>query len=150
MAAQTNKWNCAFLRLQLSDVQGKSSGEKCSDSKGGGRGYTSLSFTSLPRQLPLLHGQTPEETQDKSAVRPDWHRRLPPGTEVPRATNTTAVTESLRPMVQPKWEARSPVTAVRTPMREMDTKKQAQPFQYSVGGTKAKRTFQKTVRKCIM
>lgn len=32
-----------------------------------------------------------------------------PGTEVPRATNTTAVTESFRPTVQPKWEARSPV-----------------------------------------
>lgn len=78
------------------------------------------------------------------------HHGRPPGTEVPRATNTTAVTESLRPTVQPKWEAKSPVTAVRTPMREMDTKKQAQPFQYSVGGTKAKRTFQKTVRKCIM
>lgn len=82
-----------------------------------------------------------------SAVRADKH---PPGTEVPSATNTTAVTESLRPMVQPKWQARSPVTAVRTPMREMETKKQAQPFQYSVGGTNAKRTFQKTVRKCIM
>lgn len=70
--------------------------------------------------------------------------------EVPRATNTTAVTESLRPTVQPKCEAKSPVTAVRAPMREMETKKQAQPFQYSVGGTKAKRTFQKTVRKCMM
>lgn len=33
-----------------------------------------------------------------------------PGTEVPSATNTTAVTESLRPTVQPKCEARSPVT----------------------------------------
>lgn len=33
-----------------------------------------------------------------------------PGTEVPRATNTTAVTESFRPTVQPKWEARSPAT----------------------------------------
>lgn len=97
-----------------------------------------------------MHWQTPEETQDEAAVRADRHHRRPPGTEVPRATNTTAVTESLRPMVQPKWEAKSPVTAVRTPMREMDTKKQAQPFQYSVGGTKAKRTFQKTVRKCIM
>lgn len=30
-----------------------------------------------------------------------------PGTEVPSATNTTAVTESLRPTVQPKCEARS-------------------------------------------
>lgn len=73
-----------------------------------------------------------------------------PGMEVPRATNTTAVTESLRPIVHPKWEARSPVKAVRTPMSEIDTKKQAQPFQYSVGGTNAKSTFQKTVRKCMM
>lgn len=91
--------------------------------------------------------QTTEETQYKLLDIADGDQ---PGTEVPRATNTTAVTESLRPMVQPKCEARSPVTAVRMPTREIDTKKQAQPFQYSVGGTKAKRTFQKTVRKCIM
>lgn len=73
-----------------------------------------------------------------------------PGTDVPKATNTTAVTESFRPIVQPKCDARSPVTAVRTPMSDMDTMKQAQPFQYSVGGTKANRTFQNTVRKCMM
>lgn len=72
-----------------------------------------------------------------------------PGTEVPSATNTTAVTESFRPMVQPKWEARSPMKAVSTPIMMMETMKHAQPFQYSVGGTKAKRTFQNTVRKCI-
>lgn len=72
-----------------------------------------------------------------------------PGTEVPSATNTTAVTESFRPMVHPKWEARSPMNAVRRPIMRMETMKQAQPFQYSVGGTKAKRTFQNTVRKCI-
>lgn len=73
----------------------------------------------------------------------------PPGTEVPKATKTTAVTESLRPMVQPKWEARSPMTAVSMPMMRMETMKQAQPLQYSVGGTQANSTFQKTVRKCI-
>ena len=72
-----------------------------------------------------------------------------PGTEVPSATNTTAVTESFRPMVQPKWEARSPMKAVSKPIMRMETMKHAQPFQYSVGGTKAKRTFQNTVRKCI-
>lgn len=72
-----------------------------------------------------------------------------PGTEVPSATNTTAVTESFRPMVHPKWEARSPMKAVSRPIMRMETMKQAQPFQYSVGGTKAKRTFQNTVRKCI-
>lgn len=75
---------------------------------------------------------------------------ISPGTDVPSATNTTAVTESFSPIVQPKCDAKSPVTAVSTPISEMETMKQAQPFQYSVGGTKANRTFQKTVRKCIM
>lgn len=42
-----------------------------------------------------------------------------------------------------------PMIAVSSPIMQMDTTKQAQPFQYSVGGTKAKRTFQNTVRKCI-
>ena len=42
-----------------------------------------------------------------------------------------------------------PMTAVRSPIMQMETKKQAQPFQYSVGGTKANKTFQKTVRKCL-
>lgn len=39
--------------------------------------------------------------------------------------------------------------AVRRPMTIMETMKQAQPFQYSVGGTKANRSFQKIVRKCM-
>lgn len=56
------------------------------------------------------------------------------GTDVPSATNTTAVTESFRPMVQPKWEARSPMKAVSRPIMRMETMKHAQPFQYSVGG----------------
>lgn len=72
-----------------------------------------------------------------------------PGMEVPSATNTTAVTVSRSPTVQPKCDAKSPMMAVRSPMALMDTKKQAQPFQYSVGGTQANRTFQKTVRKCM-
>lgn len=55
----------------------------------------------------------------------------------------------MRPMVQPKWEARSPIMAVSMPMMRMDTTKQAQPWQYSVGGTQANSTFQKTVRKCM-
>ncbi|KAA8583549.1 hypothetical protein FQN60_014757 [Etheostoma spectabile] len=42
-----------------------------------------------------------------------------------------------------------PIMAVSSPIMQMETTKQAQPFQYSVGGTKAKITFQKTVRKCI-
>lgn len=41
------------------------------------------------------------------------------------------------------------MTAVSSPIIQMETTKQAQPFQYSVGGTKANKTFQKTVRKCI-
>lgn len=72
-----------------------------------------------------------------------------PGTDVPRATKTTAVTVSLRPTVQPKWEARSPIMAVKKPMTEIDTMKQAQPFQYCVGGTQANRIFQKTHNMCI-
>lgn len=72
-----------------------------------------------------------------------------PGSEVPRATKTTAVTLSLRPTVQPKWEARSPIMAVKTPMTEIDTMKHAQPFQYSVGGTQANRIFQKMHSTCI-
>lgn len=52
-----------------------------------------------------------------------------PGTDVPRATNTTAVTESFKPMVQPKWDARSPMKAVSRPIIRMETTKQAQPFQ---------------------
>lgn len=72
-----------------------------------------------------------------------------PGSEVPSATKTTAVTESLRPTVQPKWDARSPITAVKRPMTLIDTMKHAQPFQYSVGGTKANIIFQKTHNKCM-
>lgn len=39
---------------------------------------------------------------------PVWIHTHSPGTEVPSATNTTAVTESFSPTVQPKWHARSP------------------------------------------
>lgn len=46
-----------------------------------------------------------------------------PGTLVPRATKAIAVIESLRPMVQPKWEARSPINAVRRPIPKMDMTK---------------------------
>lgn len=47
-----------------------------------------------------------------------------PGTLVPSATNTIAVTESLMPSVQPKWDATSPMTAVTIPIAIMDTTKQ--------------------------
>jgi len=50
-----------------------------------------------------------------------------PGTLVPRATKLRAVTLSLRPTVQPKWAATSPITAVSMPMMRMDTVKAAQP-----------------------
>jgi hypothetical protein len=46
---------------------------------------------------------------------------------VPNATKLIAVTESLRPMVQPKWLARSPVAAVQRPMKAIDTIKHAHP-----------------------
>lgn len=47
-----------------------------------------------------------------------------PGTLVPRATNTIAVTESLMPIVQPNIDATSPMTAVTTPIAKIDTTKQ--------------------------
>lgn len=46
-----------------------------------------------------------------------------PGTLVPKATKAIAVMVSLRPMVQPKWLARSPINAVRIPIPKMDTTK---------------------------
>lgn len=50
-----------------------------------------------------------------------------PGILVPRATKIMAVTESLMPSVQPKWDATSPMMAVTTPMQKMDTTKQRYP-----------------------
>lgn len=46
---------------------------------------------------------------------------------VPMATREIAVTESLMPRVHPKWEARSPMKAVSTPIIVMETKKHSQP-----------------------
>ena len=51
-----------------------------------------------------------------------------PGTEVPRATNAMALTESLRKMKQPKWPATSPITAVQTPIMAMEMTKQGYPL----------------------
>lgn len=42
-----------------------------------------------------------------------------------------AVILSLRPMVQPKWEARSPITAVTSPMPKMLITKVAYPIRKS-------------------
>lgn len=47
---------------------------------------------------------------------------------MPRATKVIAVTESFRPLVHPKCEARSPMTAVRTPITKMEQMKHTQPF----------------------
>jgi len=46
---------------------------------------------------------------------------------VPRATKLSAVTLSLRPTVQPKCAATSPMTAVSAPMMSMDTVNAAHP-----------------------
>lgn len=51
---------------------------------------------------------------------------------VPRATKTTAVTESLMPKVHPKYEATSPMTAVTTPIPAMLTTKHKYPPAMSV------------------
>ena len=51
-----------------------------------------------------------------------------PGTEVPRATKAMAFTESLRKMKQPKWPATSPMTAVQTPIMQIETTKHGYPL----------------------
>ena len=51
-----------------------------------------------------------------------------PGMLVPRATKEMAVTLLFRPMVQPKPSATSPIIAVSSPMKHMDTMKQYQPW----------------------
>ena len=51
-----------------------------------------------------------------------------PGTEVPRATKAMAVTVSLRPIVQPKWEAKSPINAVRRPIPRIEITKVGYPL----------------------
>ena len=43
-----------------------------------------------------------------------------PGTEVPRATNAIALTESFRLMKHPRCPATSPMKAVQPPMADMD------------------------------
>ena len=49
------------------------------------------------------------------------------GNEVPRATNVMAVTDGLTFRTQPNKLANSPTTAVTTPMKNNETKKQPQP-----------------------
>lgn len=54
-----------------------------------------------------------------------------PGILVPKATNTIAVTVSLIPSVKPKCDATSPITAVTTPIPNIDTTKHKYPPQIS-------------------
>lgn len=113
------------------------------------KGYKLQSDTTCTHKSgysPIIHQKLLSAFSFSHTVKRDIYS---PGMEVPSATNTTAVTVSRSPTVQPKCDAKSPMMAVRRPMTLMDTKKQAQPFQYSVGGTQANRTFQKTVRKCM-
>lgn len=55
-----------------------------------------------------------------------------PGTLVPRATSATAVTASRSPTVQPKWDAKSPITAVNNPIPMIENTKQSHPSIKSV------------------
>ena len=61
------------------------------------------------------------------------------GSEVPSATNKMAFTLALRPIRQPKMEARSATTAVRSPIIISAAQKATQPPAMWGGGTKAKR-----------
>ena len=63
------------------------------------------------------------------------------GSEVPRATKVMAVTELLRPIVQPTCAARSPMNAVRMPMMTRVTPKQTQPWASRGGGMPAQMVF---------
>ena len=82
-------------------------------------------------------------------VKDEWKCSLP-GKLVPRATKVIATTLSAKPMVQPKCDATSPITIVKRPIKTIETTKQAQPPQISVGGTIANKSFQNTVMQCIM
>lgn len=50
-----------------------------------------------------------------------------PGMLVPKATKTIAVTASFIPKVAPKCDAISPMTAVTTPIQNMETTKHKYP-----------------------
>mmetsp|Transcript_16130 Transcript_16130/g.44613 ORF Transcript_16130/g.44613 Transcript_16130/m.44613 type:complete len:225 (+) Transcript_16130:453-1127(+) len=64
------------------------------------------------------------------------------GIEVPMATKVMAVMISGTESTQPKSSARSETQAVRKAMPIREPKKQAQPPAKTVGGTRAKKTFQ--------
>ena len=67
---------------------------------------------------------------------------------MPSATKLMAVMGSLRPMTQPKSPANSPTRLVSTPMKKRLAMKAGKPRPRSTGGTSAKSTFQRTVRRC--
>lgn len=69
------------------------------------------------------------------------------GSDVPRATMVIAVTDCSIPRTHPRTLAISPTTPVTIPIIARDTKKAAFPFQILLGGTRAKKTFQKIVKK---
>ena len=66
---------------------------------------------------------------DKDGLKDNFEFNALPGTLVPRATNEIAVMASFNPIVQPKWDAKSPMNAVRTPTMMIEVQKQAQPPQ---------------------
>jgi hypothetical protein len=66
-----------------------------------------------------------------------------PGILVPKATNTMAVTESLIPNVQPKWDATSPIMAVTIPIQRMEITKHKYPPAMSIWGERGRDVDQK-------
>lgn len=70
-------------------------------------------------QEPLTSCEAPRH-QNRATQEAEQRSHNVPGTLVPRATKAIAVIASLRPMVQPKCEARSPINAVRIPIPRMD------------------------------
>lgn len=68
------------------------------------------------------------------------------GTDVPKATSDIAVTESFKPIVQPKCEDKSFMSAVKSPIIIIETIKQSQPLYRVGGGTHANTTLQNSVK----
>lgn len=71
------------------------------------------------------------------------------GREVPMATNVIAVTDSFKNMLHPRIVAASATTAVMVPIKQIATKKAAQPPYIFTGGIHEKRTFHPMVAKCM-
>ena len=69
------------------------------------------------------------------------------GSEVPKATNVIAVTDSSIPRTHPRTVAISPTTNVTRPIKEREITNDAAPFQTEAGGIKANNTFQPIATK---